>query len=376
MLLVLGQEQSAVPIPITDYALAGISCAAVQSRLIGGPGPDAPEEPKVRLARVGYVTQNTQRRSAWHADGPNPLLRPDSSSRSESKGLDVTDRYLERVEKMRGLERAGRNITIYDVKKYGTAPRLRLGDAEGPWEDECLDAQCAVKMLQLHAAASEQELEVLNGTSCRNFILTGKVQMVHYRNWAVGRAKAHNVRGWVANGGDKSYDGSHSPCPTCGCVLGHVEGSADAVGAFVREMCRGGPPHSHVASCKVEEASCFGSERRHPLARCLSRPRPSSAAPSKAVFDAAALREAAQRRLQRLAERIDAHGASPSGGASPTEVRKELVDALLHLRAVSLELVEAFERWRISGSRGGSGPSGREVCWKGTGQRFHGPGFA
>ena len=38
MLLVLGQEQSAVPIPITDYALAGISCAAVQSRLIGGSG--------------------------------------------------------------------------------------------------------------------------------------------------------------------------------------------------------------------------------------------------------------------------------------------------------------------------------------------------
>ena len=30
--------------------------------------------------------------------------------------------------------------------------------------------------------------------------------------------------------------------------------------------------------------------------------------------------QAAQRRLQRLAERIDAHGASPSGGASPTEV--------------------------------------------------------
>ncbi|CAK9064291.1 unnamed protein product [Durusdinium trenchii] len=87
---VFKKEQSAVPIPITDYALAGISCAAVQSRLIGGPGPDAPEEPKVRLARVGYVTQNTQRRSAWHADGPNPLLRPDSSSRSESKGLDVS----------------------------------------------------------------------------------------------------------------------------------------------------------------------------------------------------------------------------------------------------------------------------------------------
>ena len=35
--------------------------------------------------------------------------------------------------------------------------------------------------------------------------------------------KASGVKGWVANGGDSSLDGSHSPCPTCGCVLGHVE---------------------------------------------------------------------------------------------------------------------------------------------------------
>eukprot|EP00434_Breviolum_minutum_P000010 symbB.v1.2.000007.t1/scaffold5.1/size591573/7 len=89
------------------------------------------------------------------------------------------------------------------------------------------------------------------------------------------------------------------------------------------------------------------AERRHPLARCLSRGRQAPAPPSRAVLDAAALREAALRRLQRLAETVDAHGPGEP------EVRKELVDALLHCRAVSLDLVEAFDRWRISGSRGG-----------------------
>eukprot|EP00435_Cladocopium_sp_Y103_P030457 s2174_g7.t1 len=85
--------------------------------------------------------------------------------------------------------------------------------------------------------------------------------------------------------------------------------------------------------------------RRHPLARCLSRGRQPPAPPSRAILDAAALREAALRRLQRLAESVET--------AEPTEVRKELVDALLHCRAVSLDLVEAFERWHISGRRGG-----------------------
>jgi len=89
------------------------------------------------------------------------------------------------------------------------------------------------------------------------------------------------------------------------------------------------------------------AERRHPLARCLSRGRQAPAPPSRAVLDAAALREAALRRLQRLAETVDAHGPGEP------EVCKELVDALLHCRAVSLDLVEAFDRWRISGSRGG-----------------------
>ena len=59
--------------------------------------------------------------------------------------------------------------------------------------------------------------------------------------------KSHEI-----SGGDSTLDGSHSPCPTCGCVLGHVEGSASAVEQFVREMCRGGPPNSYTKSCKVQ----------------------------------------------------------------------------------------------------------------------------
>ena len=104
------------------------------------------------------------------------------------------------------------------------------------------------------------------------------------------------------------------------------------------------------------------SRGRHPLARCLSRAREASAAPGKAILDAAAHREAALRRLQRLAERAEAEAtevrALKAEGLG-VEVQSELVDALLHCRGVSLELVEAFDRWRISGSRGGAGA--REV---------------
>ncbi|CAE7271638.1 acyP [Symbiodinium natans] len=134
-------------------------------------------------------------------------------------------------------------------------------------QEDCAEGECALNMLQRGArqvtmdegldGEIDAQVGALNGTSCSNFMLTGKVQMVHYRNWVVGKAKARGVKGWVANGGDKSYDGSHAPCSTCGCVLGHVEGSSGAVSAFLREVCRGGPPHSHVASCKVHEAPCF-----------------------------------------------------------------------------------------------------------------------
>mmetsp|Transcript_90164 Transcript_90164/g.232756 ORF Transcript_90164/g.232756 Transcript_90164/m.232756 type:complete len:214 (+) Transcript_90164:53-694(+) len=146
--------------------------------------------------------------------------------------------------------------------------------------DECWgpaqqsEGACALNALQLRAvagtAAASNAHEVAesigfkahaNGTSggtlCKNFMVKGKVQMVHYRNWAVGRSKAYGVKGWVANGGDSSLDGGHSRCPTCGCVLGHVEGTSQAVDAFVRDMCKGGPPHSYVTSCKVEVADCY-----------------------------------------------------------------------------------------------------------------------
>eukprot|EP00435_Cladocopium_sp_Y103_P035858 s2174_g9.t1 len=51
---VFTKEQDRIHLPIADYALAGISCAAVHSRRAGGSGPEAPAEPKVRLARVGF----------------------------------------------------------------------------------------------------------------------------------------------------------------------------------------------------------------------------------------------------------------------------------------------------------------------------------
>ena len=126
--------------------------------------------------------------------------------------------------------------------------------------DECSTEGCALSALQMRASHAESDAVLMNHSEsrkCRDFRVTGKVQMVHYRNWAVGRARKYGVKGWVANGGDSSLDGSHSPCPTCGCVLGHVEGPASAVDRFVREMCRGGPPHSYTKSCDVKSSDCF-----------------------------------------------------------------------------------------------------------------------
>lgn len=90
-----------------------------------------------------------------------------------------------------------------------------------------------------------------------------------------------------------------------------------------------------------------------PLARCLSRGprRPGGGGfaqpPSRALVDAVAAREASIRRLRRLAE------DHAEGRVTETEARRELVDALLHCRALSLEVCEAFENWRASSNRGG-----------------------
>ncbi|CAL1127610.1 unnamed protein product [Cladocopium goreaui] len=61
---VFTKEQDRVQLPITDYALAAISCAAVHSRRAGGSGPEVPAEPKVRLARVGF--------GAWTSTNAKP----------------------------------------------------------------------------------------------------------------------------------------------------------------------------------------------------------------------------------------------------------------------------------------------------------------
>jgi len=194
---------------------------------------------------------------------------------------------------------------------------LDLGPVALQGDDECLlptssadgdDTQnagsCAVSALQLRAtgarsSGSESDeatspassplnaTELLEagadegrGRSCKYFKLTGKVQMVHYRNWVNSLARVYRVKGWVANGGDKSYDGGHAPCPTCGAVLGHVEGSSSAVDSFLAKVCRGGPPHSYVSHCSTYGSACFSCPsfykeykfcRTWDPARCKSR---------------------------------------------------------------------------------------------------------
>ncbi|CAE7280685.1 unnamed protein product [Symbiodinium necroappetens] len=79
----------------------------------------------------------------------------------------------------------------------------------------------------------------------------------------------------------------------------------------------------------------------------MSRPRRQAQAPSREIVDAVASREASLRRLQRLA------GDFAEGRLEASEAQRELVDSLLHCRALSLDVVEAFEKWRLAGSRGG-----------------------
>jgi len=90
--------------------------------------------------------------------------------------------------------------------------------------------------------------------------------------------------------------------------------------------------------------------RLGPTARCVSRarrPGTPAAVTKAAVKDCIAAREASLRRLRRVA---DAHAE----GSKPfPEIRRELVDTLLHLRQLSLEVTEGIESWR-AGGRGGS----------------------
>eukprot|EP00405_Crypthecodinium_cohnii_P045049 CAMPEP_0206584294 /NCGR_PEP_ID=MMETSP0325_2-20121206/35628_1 /ASSEMBLY_ACC=CAM_ASM_000347 /TAXON_ID=2866 /ORGANISM="Crypthecodinium cohnii, Strain Seligo" /LENGTH=946 /DNA_ID=CAMNT_0054091407 /DNA_START=219 /DNA_END=3060 /DNA_ORIENTATION=- len=88
--------------------------------------------------------------------------------------------------------------------------------------------------------------------------------------------------------------------------------------------------------------------RLGPLARCLSRGRHGRGVggvipPARAAADAVAAREACQRRLQRVEQLIR---WGPKAGL---RCGGELIDALLHMRVLSLDVVETIEQWRRHG---------------------------
>lgn len=75
--------------------------------------------------------------------------------------------------------------------------------------------------------------------------VTGRVQGVGYRAWAMDAARRLGLRGWVRNRTD-------------GSVEALATGDEDAVAAMI-EACRDGPPAAHVADLAVSEAEDDGS---------------------------------------------------------------------------------------------------------------------
>jgi acylphosphatase len=70
------------------------------------------------------------------------------------------------------------------------------------------------------------------------FRVTGRVQGVSYRAWAVHTARALGLRGWVRNVED-------------GAVAGRADGDAPALAAL-REALHRGPAHARVVAVHVE----------------------------------------------------------------------------------------------------------------------------
>lgn len=65
-------------------------------------------------------------------------------------------------------------------------------------------------------------------------VISGRVQGVWYRGWAVSEASAAGLDGWVRNRSD-------------GTVEAVFSGSSDSVDAMI-EACRAGPPAARVAA--------------------------------------------------------------------------------------------------------------------------------
>ena len=88
----------------------------------------------------------------------------------------------------------------------------------------------------------------------RRLRITGTVQGVWYRGWAVRTAKELRIRGWVRNRSD-------------GSVEALAIGEEQAVERFVA-ACHQGPPHSDVTGVEVAEeavADIIGFEQRGTL---------------------------------------------------------------------------------------------------------------
>ena len=75
--------------------------------------------------------------------------------------------------------------------------------------------------------------------------ITGRVQGVGYRAWALDTARRLGLRGWVRNRAD-------------GSVEALVTGEQEAVAAMI-EACREGPFGARVAEVAVNEAEDDGS---------------------------------------------------------------------------------------------------------------------
>eukprot|EP00927_Polykrikos_kofoidii_P048395 TRINITY_DN42684_c0_g1_i1.p1 TRINITY_DN42684_c0_g1~~TRINITY_DN42684_c0_g1_i1.p1 ORF type:complete len:875 (+),score=127.20 TRINITY_DN42684_c0_g1_i1:73-2697(+) len=115
---------------------------------------------------------------------------------------------------------------------------------------------------------------------------------------------------------------------------------------------RGKLPSHKPLSRPEDRERPFAHPRRDPrlgpTVRCLSRGarRGAGLPPARAAADSVAAREAALRRIVKASE------AYADATWSFAEVRRELVDALLHVRSLSLEVVESIERWRANSGRG------------------------
>jgi acylphosphatase len=76
--------------------------------------------------------------------------------------------------------------------------------------------------------------------------VTGRVQGVAFRWYAVQEAEQLGVRGWIRNEPDES-------------VVGHFEGPERAVDALV-DWCRHGPSYASVSHVAVTEARPTGTK--------------------------------------------------------------------------------------------------------------------